>query len=287
MNPCSSLRNDRSNRDRTRALTLLLLAAFFWSLGGTLVKWIHWHPMAIAGMRSAIAAVLIRAVFRKMSFSWDFDQVGGALAYACTVISYVVANKMTSAANVILLQYTAPIHAALFGAWFLNERASRLDWATILVALLGMALFFFDRLTPAGYWGNIVALGSGLSFGWLALFLRRQKSGSPMGSVFLGNLLAALIGLPFLFGSFPDTPGWIGLTVLGVVQLGLPYILFTLAIRHVTAVEALLVPMIEPVLNPLWAFLFLGEIPGRFALLGGLVILGSVIGRGLVRSRRG
>jgi len=117
MNPCSSLRNDRSNRDRPRALILLLLAAFFWSLGGTLVKWIHWHPMAIAGTRSAIAAVLIRAVFRKMSFSWDFDQVGGALAYACTVISYVVANKMTASANVILLQYTAPIHAALFGAW--------------------------------------------------------------------------------------------------------------------------------------------------------------------------
>lgn len=287
MNPCSSPRNDRSNRDRTRALILLLLAAFFWSLGGTLIKWIHWHPMAIAGMRSAIAAVLIRAVFRKMSFSWDFDQVGGAMAYACTVISFVVANKMTSAANVILLQYTAPIHAALFGAWFLHERASRLDWATILVALLGMALFFCDRLTAAGYWGNIVALGSGLSFGWLALFLRRQKSGSPMESVFLGNVLAALIGLPFLFGSIPDASDWIGLAVLGVVQLGLPYILFTLAIRHVTAVEALLVPMIEPVLNPLWAFLFLGEIPGRFALLGGLVILGSVIGRGLVRSRRG
>src|SRR4030067_1031071 len=132
--------------------------------------------MAICGPRTASAAVLIRVVFRKMSFSWTFDQVGGALAYACTAISYVLANKMTAAANVILLQYTAPIHAALFGAWFLNERASRLDWATILIALLGMALFFCDRLTATGYWGNIVALGSGL-------------------------------------GSFPDTPGWIGLAV--------------------------------------------------------------------------
>jgi drug/metabolite transporter (DMT)-like permease len=287
MNRYSSLRNDRSNRDRPRALILLLLAALFWSLGGTFVKWVHWHPMAIAGMRSAIAAVLIRAVFRKMSFSWNFNQVGGALAYAGTVISYVVANKMTAAANVILLQYTAPIHAALFGAWFLNERASRLDWAAISIALLGMALFFCDRLTAAGYWGNIVALGSGLSFGWLALFLRRQKSGSAIESVFLGNVLAALAGLPFMFRSVPGTTDWIVLVLLGVVQLGLPYILFALAIRHVTAVEALLVPMIEPVLNPLWAFLFLGEIPGRFALLGGLVILGSVIVRGLVPSRRG
>jgi drug/metabolite transporter (DMT)-like permease len=261
---------------------MLLLAAFLWSLGGVLIKSVHWHPMAIAGMRSAIAAVLIRVVFRDMTFTWSFDQVGGAVAYALTVLSFVVANKMTTAANVILLQYTAPIHAALFGAWFLRERATRLDWATILFALAGMALFFLDRLTTAGFWGNIVALGSGLSYGWLALFLRRQKSGSPMESVFLGNVLAALAGLPFMFGSVPGTSDWIGLLLLGVVQLGLPYILFAIAIRHVSAVEALLIPMIEPVLNPLWAFLFLAEVPGRMSLLGGLIILGSVVARGTI-----
>ncbi len=282
MQGVASLTTDKPNRERSRALVLLLLAAFLWSLGGILIKLVHWHPMAIAGMRSAIAAVLIRSVFREMSFTWSFDQVGGAVAYACTVLSFVVANKMTTAANVILLQYTAPIHAALFGAWFLGERASRLDWATILFALAGMALFFLDRLTTAGFWGNIVALGSGLSYGWLALFLRRQKSGSPMESVFLGNVLAALAGLPFMFGSVPGTSDWIGLVLLGVVQLGLPYILFAIAIRHVSAVEALLIPMIEPVLNPIWAFLFLAEVPGRMSLLGGLVILGSVIARGTI-----
>jgi drug/metabolite transporter (DMT)-like permease len=278
----ASLTASKPSRERPRALVLLLFAAFLWSLGGTLIKVVHWHPMAIAGMRSAIAAVLIRIVFREMSFTWSLDQVGGAVAYACTVLSFVVANKMTTAANVILLQYTAPIHAALFGAWFLGERASRLDWATILFALAGMALFFLDRLTTAGFWGNIVALGSGLSYGWLALFLRRQKSGSPMESVFLGNVLAALAGLPFMFGSVPGTSDWIGLVLLGVVQLGLPYILFAIAIRHVSAVEALLIPMIEPVLNPIWAFLFLAEVPGRMSLLGGLVILGSVIARGTI-----
>jgi drug/metabolite transporter (DMT)-like permease len=277
-----SLTTGKPNQERTRALGMLLLAAFLWSLGGILIKLVHWHPMAIAGMRSAIAAVLIRVVFRRMSFTWSFYQVGGAVAYACTVLSFVVANKMTTAANVILLQYTAPIHAALFGAWFLRERATRLDWATILFALAGMALFFLDRLTTAGFWGNIVALGSGLSYGWLALFLRRQKSGSPMESVFLGNVLAALAGLPFMFGSVPGTSDWIGLLLLGVVQLGLPYILFAIAIRHVSAVEALLIPMIEPVLNPLWAFLFLAEVPGRMSLVGGLIILGSVIARGTI-----
>jgi drug/metabolite transporter (DMT)-like permease len=278
----ASLTTGRTNRERARALGLLLLAAFLWSLGGTLIKLVHWHPMAIAGMRSAIAAVLIRSVFREMSFTWSFDQVGGAVAYACTVLSFVVANKMTTAANVILLQYTAPIHAALFGAWFLGERASRLDWATILFALAGMALFFLDRLTTAGFWGNIVALGSGLSYGWLALFLRRQKSGSPMESVFLGNVLAGLAGLPFMFGPVPGTSDWVGLLLLGVIQLGIPYILFTIAIRHVSAVEALLIPMVEPVLNPLWAFLFLAEVPGRMALFGGLIILGAVTARGTI-----
>ena len=282
MQEAVSLTTGKPNQERTRALGLLLLAAFLWSLGGILIKLVHWHPMAIAGMRSAIAAVLIRVVFRRMSFTWSFYQVGGAVAYACTVLSFVVANKMTTAANVILLQYTAPIHAALFGAWFLRERATRLDWATILFALAGMALFFLDRLTTAAFWGNIVALGSGLSYGWLALFLRRQKSGSPMESVFLGNVLAALAGLPFMFGSVPGTSDWIGLLLLGVVQLGLPYILFAIAIRHVSAVEALLIPMIEPVLNPLWAFLFLAEVPGRMSLVGGLIILGSVIARGTI-----
>jgi len=282
MQEAVSLTTGKPNQERTRALGLLLLAAFLWSLGGILIKLVHWHPMAIAGMRSAIAAVLIRVVFRRMSFTWSFYQVGGAVAYACTVLSFVVANKMTTAANVILLQYTAPIHAAFFGAWFLGERASRLDWATILFALAGMALFFLDHLTTAGFWGNIVALGSGLSYGWLALFLRGQKSGSPMESVFLGNVLAGIAGLPFMFGPVPGTSDWIGLLLLGVVQLGLPYILYALAIRHVSAVESLLIPMVEPVLNPLWAFLFLAEVPGRLSLLGGLIILGSVTARGAI-----
>jgi drug/metabolite transporter (DMT)-like permease len=103
-----------------------------------------------------------------------------------------------------------------------------------------------------------------------------------MESVFLGNVLAALAGLPFMFGSFPGTSDWIGLVLLGVVQLGLPYILYAIAIRHVSAVESLLILMIEPVLNPLWAFLFLSEIPGRMSLLGGLIILGSVTARGAI-----
>ena len=196
-------------------MVLLVLTAVFWSFGGILIKWVQWHPMAISGMRSAIAALTILVVFRGLRFTWSLPQIGGAIAYAGTVTLFVVATKLTTAANAILLQYTAPIHVALFGPWLLGEPSRRRDVASLAVILCGMALFFMDELSPVGFWGNIAALGSGVCFGWLTLFLRRQKGGSGIESIFLGNLLAAVIGLPFMFGSMPDAQSWAGLLLLG------------------------------------------------------------------------
>ena len=263
-----------------RAVLMLLVAAILWSSGGLLIKWIEWNPVAIAGARSLIGAALIGVVFRReLRFDLSFDQIGGALAYAGTVVLFVIANKMTTAANTILLQYTAPIYVILFSPWFLGERASRRDWLILLVIMIGMVLFFFDDLTLSGYWGNAIALIDGFCFGWMVLFMRRQKDGSALSSLLLGNLLAGVIGLPFMFQSMPDLSGWIGLLLLGVLQLGLPYILFVLALRHVRAVEGILIPMIEPVLNPVWVFLLLGETPGVWAVVGGMIILGAVAAR--------
>jgi drug/metabolite transporter (DMT)-like permease len=142
-----------------------------------------------------------------------------------------------------------------------------------------MSLFFFDQLSPAGFWGNISALGSGFSFGWLTLFLRRQKGGSGIESILLGNSLAAALRLAFMFGRMPDMQSWVGLFLLGTVQMGIPYVLFSVAVRHVPAVTAILVPMIEPVLNPVWVLLLLGESPTPIAMAGGAVILGTVATR--------
>ncbi|HXV21684.1 MAG TPA: DMT family transporter [Desulfuromonadales bacterium] len=267
---------------RQTAVLMLVGAALFWSTGGFLIKWVDWHPLAISGMRSAIGAAVLFAVFRPRRFTWSWLQLGAAVAYAATVTLFVVANKATTAANAILLQYTAPVHVALFGAWFLGEKPRRLDWLTLLLVLGGMVLFFLEDLSATGMWGNLAALASGLSFAWLALFLRRQKEGSPVESILLGNLLAALIGLPFMLQSSPTEAGWLGLTLLGVFQVGLPYALFARAIREVTALEAMLIPAIEPVLNPLWVLLLLGEAPGGLALVGGAVILSAVTGRGLL-----
>ena len=263
-----------------RAVWMLVATAVLWSLGGVLIKWVDWHPVAIAGTRSLIGAALIGIAFRhELRFTWSLDQIGGALAYAGTVVLFVIANKLTTAANAILLQYTAPVYVVLFSPWFLGERASRRDWLTLLIMMGGMVLFFLDELTLDGYLGNGVALLSGLCFAWLTLFLRRQKDGSALPSLLLGNLLAGKIGLPFMFQSMPDLSSWIGLLLLGVVQLGLPYILYALALRQVMAVEGILIPMIEPVLNPVWVFLMMGEQPSPWAIVGGAIILGAVIFR--------
>lgn len=259
---------------------MLVAAAVLWSLGGVLIKGVDWHPVAIAGTRSLIGAALIGVVFhRELRFTWSFDQIGAALAYAGTVVFFVIANKLTTAANAILLQYTAPVYVVLFSPWFLGERASRRDWLILLIMMGGMVLFFLDELTLDGYLGNGFALGSGVCFAWLTLFLRRHKNISALPSLFLGNLLAGMIGLPFMFQTMPDLSSWIGLLLLGVVQLGLPYILYALALRHVMAVEGILIPMIEPVLNPVWVFLMMGETPSPWAMVGGTIILGAVVFR--------
>ncbi|MBK8182800.1 MAG: DMT family transporter [Candidatus Competibacteraceae bacterium] len=263
-----------------RAVLMLLGAALLWSLGGLLIKWVDWNPLAIAGMRSLIGAAVMALVFRKeLRFSGSFEQIGAAIAYAGTVVLFVVANKLTTAANAILLQYTAPVYVALFSPWFLGERTQRNDWLSLAVILLGMLLFFGDELSFHGYLGNGVALLSGFCFGWLTLFLRRHRHESSIPALVLGNLLAALIGMPFMFQSMPDATGWIGLLLLGVVQLGVPYVLYSFALRQVRAVEGILIPMIEPVLNPVWVFLLLDETPGPMALVGGAIILGAVLFR--------
>lgn len=268
---------------------LLLGAALCWSLGGVLIKSIDWPPMAIAGGRSAIAIPIIFLCVGRPRFTFSKAQIGGAIGYAGTVILFVFATRMTTAANAIFLQYTAPIYVALIGRWYLHERASRIDWLVIAVALFGIGLFFMDRLTVAGWWGNILALVSGLAFAAVALFLRKEKAGSPVAAIVLGNVIVALAGAPFIFQA-PSLGGdglW-RLLLLGTVQLGLPYVFYATAIKHVTALEATLIPLLEPVLNPLWVMLALGEQPGPWAIVGALLVLGAVLGRGLlmVRAKR-
>jgi drug/metabolite transporter (DMT)-like permease len=270
------------NPSRIRAIIYLICAALLWSTGGFFIKWVEWNPLAIAGARSAVGAVLIGIVLRKKDLSWSREQILCALAYAATVILFVVANKLTTAANTILLQYTAPIYVALFSFAFLKERVTALDWITTVVVFGGMVLFFMDDFDTRGLLGNILAILSGMTYAAMAMLMRRQKDGSPLSSVFLGNIITALIGFPFMFRSMPSAAGFLGITLLGTVQLGLPYILYSTAIKSVSALEAVLIPVIEPITNPIWVFLMLGEIPGKGAIAGGIIVLGAVTARCII-----
>jgi len=269
------------NPAHARAVGLMAATALCWSLGGLLIKSVAWPPLAVAGGRALIAAAFLAVFAPRFRFTWSAAQLGAAVAYAGTTMLFVTANKLTTAANAILLQYTAPVWVALLGAWFLGERTRRADWLTIAVVFGGMALFFCDELKFENYAGNIVALASGVTFAAMALLMRRQKDTSTEESIFLGNVLTGLIGLPFILrsGLPPDARSWTALALLGTVQLGFSYLLYARAIRHITALEAVIIPVIEPLLNPVWAFVGLHERPGRYALLGGVIVLAAVTGR--------
>jgi drug/metabolite transporter (DMT)-like permease len=271
---------------RSRAIIFLLLSAILWSSGGLFIKLVSWNPVAISGLRSFIAALVLLAYVRRPHFTGSFPQIGGAMAYGVTVTLFVIATKLTTAANAILLQYTAPVYVAFLGSWTLKERVLWFDWLIVLTVIGGMTLFFLDHLAPGNLPGNLFAILSGFSFAAFVLFMRKQKNESPVETVLLGNLLSGLFGLPFMFGAMPSALSWLGLIFLGVVQLGLSYVFYSEAIKHVSALEAILIPGIEPILNPVWVFFILGETPGKWALVGGFVVLMSVTIRSLIAVRR-
>jgi len=270
----------------SRAILLLVVVAIFWSSGGLLIKMVDLHPLAIASARSFIGALVILFYQRKLNFLWSKPQFGVAISFALTVILFVLANKLTTAANAILLQYTAPVYVALLSWPLLKEKVTIRDWIAIGIILAGMLLFFIDKVDMQYVLGNSVAILSGIAFAGIAIGLRLQKGKSILESIFLGHCLTALIGLPFLFQSeVLDTKEIITLVVLGIFQLGLPYILYGIAIKHVSALEATLIPVIEPILNPIWVFLAFGEIPGWWALAGGGLVIAGVLFQSIVSSR--
>jgi len=270
--------------ERKKAVFLLVCTATLWSTSGLLIKVVNWNPLAIAGVRSAIAALLIGAYVKKPKLNRSLVQWGAALAYALTVILFVVANKMTTSANAILLQYTAPVYGALFAWLILGERTTWLDWLTIVIVFSGMGLFFKEELAPGAFWGNIIAILSGVSFALVAVLLRKQKDGLPVESVLLGNLITAVVTIPFLRGPYPDLAGWGALLFMGLFQIGLSYIFYAQALKNVTAMEGILIPLLEPILNPIWVLLFTGEKPGSWALVGGAIVLIAVTARGIISS---
>ena len=270
---------------KVQGVLFVFLAAVLYSIGGLCIKVIPWSGLSINSGRNIVALVVIGgyllAVRHKPRLNrWVFV---GALCICGTNTFFTLANKMTTAANAIVLQFTAPVFVILLSALFWKRRPRRLDLCACAVVLLGVLCFFVESLSAGGTAGNVLALASGLSYAGVFL-LNDLPDSDPISSVFWGDVLSAVIGLPALLGEtvFTST-ALVSLVMLGAFQVGLAYILLTIGLRTTPAVTASLVSGIEPVLNPILVAVFYPEIIGPLSLLGAAVVVGGVVAYNVLR----
>ena len=284
---------------RSKAILMLFIAAALWSTAGYILILVDWNPLAVTGTRSIFALVPMMIAFGLPRPIWKKAEDGkrslapimAAVCYAATLFTFVTANRLTTAANVIMLQYTAPVYVALMSAYLLKERIRKQDVLTIIIVMVGMLLFFVDDMSLRGAWGNVLALISGLSFAGVAMSVRMMKDDTrfrPADAIMWGNVLCVIIGLPFvLYFDLPGPVSWLGIALLGLFQLGLAYCLYVTAAKHVTALELTLVPIVEPLLNPILVAVFAFQVPGVFAVAGGVIVIGAVTWNLVDKHRRG
>lgn len=269
-----------------RGRVLVMAAALLWSTGGLFIKLVPLDAFGVVFWRSLTTFLFLLLALRLPVSRWRRASMPTVVVYALMILSFVSATKLTTAANAIFLQYTGPLWVLLAAPFLLKERLRKIDAFAIVAALGGMSLFFVDRLEGGALAGNLMGLVSGVFFGATVLLLRRDQTRDPIASCLLGNLLAALLALPFCWGHLAlDAKGLAAILFLGIVQMGVAYILFVRGLSVVPAAEASLLGMLEPLFNPLWAFLGIGERPSSWALLGGAVVLASVGVRTLLGAR--
>lgn len=265
---------------KRKAILQMLSCAALWSTAGIFIKLIPWNPFAIAGWRSLIAAATVLIFFKVWKVKYKFTPRSfliGALM-CMTFFAFVLANKLTTAANAIVLQFTSPLFLMVFSSILYREKFRRADIAAVFVTMCGMALFFFDRLQPGYLAGNFTAILSGVFVAGMYLAIGKADEQARMGGMLLGHIFTALFGVPVIFIvpasiSFSSV---LCILALGIFQLGIPYILLTLSSKNCPPLACSLLGAVEPLLNPIWVYIFSGEKPGTFALLGGVVVISSV-----------
>lgn len=257
----------------------IVFAAIFWSFGGLLGKLIPWSGLSIAALRGIFAAITIALYRRSFSFKLNKVILLAGLSLTLTTILFMIANKMTSSANAIVLQYTSPVFIILLTLIIDKQKPKKRDIFAIFGVLLGICLFFFDQFKNGQYLGDLIALASGLSFAGV-FFANKLPNASPIDATYIGNLLSFII-LPFVlfdmsFQLNQNPTIWMYIIFMGVFQLGFGYIFFSLGIKQSSATSSSIIATLEPILNPLWVFIFLGEKPSILALIGGMIVLLTV-----------
>ena len=265
---------------RNRAILEMLLCAALWSIAGIFIKLIPWNSIVIAALRSLIAGLVMFVYMRArgIGFTADRRSLAGGAALCLTLTCFVAANKLTTAANSIVLQFTAPMFIVVFSALFLKKRFSRADVLAVVLTMAGISLFFFDQLTPGHLAGNCVAIFAGMAFACYYMSLEGASESQRMSAILIAHGLTFLVGLPFTFVYPPELSAApvACILVLGVVQLGIPYVLLGRASGACPPLACSLLGAVEPLLNPVWVFIFDGEAPGLWALIGGVVVVATI-----------
>jgi drug/metabolite transporter (DMT)-like permease len=261
-----------------------------WSSGGVLIKLTSLDAYQVTFYRSLLAAITVLILTRRKGLRLDIFGLVTSIIYAILLFLFVWATKHTTAANAIFLQYTAPIYILIFAPFIIGEKFHWRDLATIVFCIAGMSLFFVGKLELNDYWGNFAALGSGVFLGLYIMLLRHPRAAGTNSviAVIYGNFLLALLNLPAGISSLPTLTLHDALLVstLGIFQIGLSYILFIKGVTMGTRpLDASIIGFFEPILNPVWVFLFYGEEPPKWAIAGGLVIVATVAGHTFVQYR--
>lgn len=272
-----------------RGIFAIAACAFLWSTAGLFIKLIDWNPLAIAGLRSLIASIVILVWLKRPHFTFSFAEIAAAVANMVTMLLFVFANKATTAANAILLQYTAPIFTALFGMWLLHEKPRKEQLLAFPFVVAGMLIFFLDDVSAGGMLGNLAAITAGATFGLYFIFMRMQKNGSPLQATLLSHFMTAIVALGaacFLPMPHFSPASLAAIVALGVVQIGFAAIFFAYGIQRVSAVQAMLISVVEPIFNPVWVLLMTGEKPSVNALIGGAIIVIAITTASVITARQ-
>lgn len=269
--------------EHNKGILAVFITAILWSSGGLFIKLISLNAMQLSFFRCLIAAIVFALIFRKKLLVVNGFTFVNAAFYAIVLSTFVIATKTTTAANAIFLQSTAPIYVLIFEPIINKTKYDKLNIITIAVCFIGMIFFFLGEISPGHLEGNLVALISGITFASFFLGMRKNGKEYQQSSIFYGNIFVALICIPFLFDlkplSFSDI--WM-VTFLGVFQIAIAYAFFSYGLKRILAVEASIISMFEPVLNPVWVMIGYGEVPSITASIGGAIIIIAIFTRTLL-----
>lgn len=269
-----------------KGLVLISLTAFLWSSSGLFIKVLTLDAFQILFYRSSIAALTIFFVsaIRKKKLVFERDLISNlcAISFSLILIFFVIATKLTTAANAIFLEFTAPIYLLFLEPVFLKTKFDRKNLITIFVCFAGMVLFFFGKLEIGNIYGNLIAILSGISFAFFSLFLKWKKqlhnSSNTLNNIVVGNLIVTFFCIPFVYDklSINFTEASI-LIYMGVIQIGISYVIFNEAIKYVSATESMIIATLEAIFNPIWVLIGIGEKPSVFAVVGAVIILFAIL----------